>query len=115
MAVQCSLGQNVVVGSMLVLQVALGNVPRGVWLDPRLLYNCTVPRFGVELPVQKKGEKRREFHACTVAPTALLMLGDSGALWKGQGILKCGRECFGIVLGHKSASVLPRKEVVYGR
>src|SRR6516165_511032 len=52
MAVQCSLGQNVVVGSMLVLQVALGNVPRGVWLDPRLLYNCTVPRFGVELPAR---------------------------------------------------------------
>src|SRR6516165_8391930 len=26
-------------------------LPRDVCLDPRLLYNCTVPRFGVELPV----------------------------------------------------------------
>jgi hypothetical protein len=25
-------------------------LPRGVCLDPRLLYNFTVPRFGVELP-----------------------------------------------------------------
>src|SRR5262249_19553625 len=25
-------------------------LPREVWLDPRLLYNCTAPRFGVELP-----------------------------------------------------------------
>src|SRR5215831_12764647 len=25
-------------------------LPREVCLDPRLLYNCTVPRFGVELP-----------------------------------------------------------------
>src|SRR5438046_9503644 len=47
---QCSLGQNVVVGSMLVLQVALGNVPRGVCLDPRLHYKCTSPRLPAELP-----------------------------------------------------------------
>jgi hypothetical protein len=26
-------------------------LPRGVGLDPRLLYNCTAPRFGVELPL----------------------------------------------------------------
>jgi hypothetical protein len=32
------LGQNVVVGSMRVLRVALGNVPGGVWLDPR--FHC---------------------------------------------------------------------------
>ena len=45
------LGQNVVVGSILVLRVALGNVPRGVWLDPRLHYKCTSPRLSVELPL----------------------------------------------------------------
>src|SRR5256714_13892866 len=50
LAEQCSLGQNVVVGSMLVLQVALGNVPRGVCLDPRLHYKCTSPRLPAELP-----------------------------------------------------------------
>jgi hypothetical protein len=43
-------GQNAVVGSMLVLRVALGNVPRGVCLDPRLHYKCTFPRLPVELP-----------------------------------------------------------------
>src|SRR2546421_1081991 len=51
LAEQCSLGQNVVVGSMLVLQVALGNVPRGVCLDPRLHYKCTSPRLPAELPL----------------------------------------------------------------
>src|SRR5882672_5799073 len=44
------LGQNVVVGSMLVLRVSLGNVPRGVWLDPRLYHKDTSPRLAVELP-----------------------------------------------------------------
>src|SRR6266849_5064230 len=43
-------GQNVVVGSMLVLRVALGNVPRGVCLDPHFLYKRTIPRLSVELP-----------------------------------------------------------------
>src|SRR6516162_5997970 len=28
-------------------------LPREVCLDPRLLYNCTVPRFGVELPCKR--------------------------------------------------------------
>src|SRR6266480_1729007 len=54
LAEQCSLGQNVVVGSMLVLQVALGNVPRGVCLDPRLHYKCTSPRLPAELPCVQK-------------------------------------------------------------
>src|SRR5215510_7629745 len=36
---------------MLVLQVTLGNVARGVCLDPRLHYKCTFPRLPVELPV----------------------------------------------------------------
>ena len=43
------MGQNVVVGSMLVLRVALGNVPGGVWLDPRLYHKDTSPRLGGEL------------------------------------------------------------------
>src|SRR5438874_10455907 len=55
LAEQCSLGQNVVVGSMLVLQVALGNVPRGVCLDPRLHYKCTSPRLPAELPHLESG------------------------------------------------------------
>src|SRR5947207_10400382 len=53
LAEQCSLGQNVVVGSMLVLQVALGNLPRGVCLDPRLHYKCTSPRLPAELPIEE--------------------------------------------------------------
>jgi hypothetical protein len=36
---------------MLVLQGALGNVPRGVWLDPRLYHKDTSPRLVVELPL----------------------------------------------------------------
>src|SRR5215471_9822791 len=35
---------------MLVLQVALGNVPRGVCLDPRLHYKRSSPRLSAELP-----------------------------------------------------------------
>src|SRR6059036_295668 len=44
-------GQNVVVGSMFVLRVALGNIPRGVCLDPHLHCKRTIPRLSVELPV----------------------------------------------------------------
>src|SRR5882762_841757 len=44
-------GQNVVVGSMLVLRVALRNVPRGVCLDPHFHCKRTIPRLSVELPV----------------------------------------------------------------
>ena len=46
-------GQNVVVGSMLVLRVALGNVPRGVCLDPHFHCKRTIPRLSVELPYVK--------------------------------------------------------------
>src|SRR4051794_24061061 len=35
---------------MLVLPVALGNVPRGVWLDPHLHYKRSSPRLRAELP-----------------------------------------------------------------
>src|SRR5437016_5124661 len=39
------LGQNVAVGSMLVLRRTLGNVPGGVWLYPRLSHKTTSPRL----------------------------------------------------------------------
>ena len=45
------LGQHVVVESMLVLRVALGNVLGGVWLDPRLYHKDILPRLSGELPV----------------------------------------------------------------
>src|SRR5215472_12747013 len=51
LAGQFPLGQNVVVGSMMVLLVLCGSMPRRVCLDPRLVYNFTAPRFGVELPL----------------------------------------------------------------
>src|SRR5215467_9809795 len=38
---------------MLILQVALGNVPRGVCLDPRLHYKRSSPRLSAELPCQE--------------------------------------------------------------
>src|SRR5215831_15941836 len=37
---------------MLVLQVALGNIPRGVCRDPRLHYKRSSPRLSAELPAQ---------------------------------------------------------------
>jgi hypothetical protein len=42
-------GQNVVVGSMLVLRVAVGNVPRGVGLAPQLYDKAPSPRVRGEL------------------------------------------------------------------
>src|SRR2546425_5554300 len=50
LAGHATLGQNVVVGSMLVLRVALGNVPRGICLDPHFHCKRTIPRLSVELP-----------------------------------------------------------------
>src|SRR5215470_13804166 len=50
LAGHAKLGQNAVVGSMMVLRVSLGNVPRGVCLDPRLHYKSTSPRSRGELP-----------------------------------------------------------------
>src|SRR5712692_6984852 len=44
------LGQHTVVGSMTVLLVVLGSMPRGVCLDPRFLYKYTSPRLNAELP-----------------------------------------------------------------
>src|SRR5713101_7292302 len=35
---------------MIVLQVSLGNVPRGVCLDPHCVYKYLFPRLRVELP-----------------------------------------------------------------
>ena len=45
-----TLGQHVVVGSMLLLRDAWGNLPGGVWLAPRLRDKCTSPRLSGELP-----------------------------------------------------------------
>ena len=50
LAGHASVGQPVVVGAMLVLPGALGNVPRGGGLDPRWPYKDTPPRLAVELP-----------------------------------------------------------------
>src|SRR2546430_17325309 len=70
LAEQCSLGQNVVVGSMLVLQVALGNVPRGVCLDPRLHYKCTSPRLPAELPFNKVPVPKAQTETFTIPDRA---------------------------------------------
>jgi hypothetical protein len=42
-------------------------VPRGVCLDPRLLYNFTAPRFGVELPQKFQQVKNALGEAFTTA------------------------------------------------
>jgi len=44
------LGQNVVMGSMIVLRASLGNVPRGVCLDLCLHSKSPSPQFRGELP-----------------------------------------------------------------
>src|SRR5262245_33360222 len=44
---------------MLVLRVALGNVPGGVCLDPRFLYKCATPRLSGDLPSFAILEKKR--------------------------------------------------------
>ena len=38
-------------------------LPRGVCLDPRLLYNFTAPRFGVELPGAQWEDVKRNIAA----------------------------------------------------
>src|SRR4029434_7981181 len=50
LAGQCLLGQNVVVGSMMVLLALCGSRPRGVYLDPHFRYKCASPRLSAELP-----------------------------------------------------------------
>src|SRR6266446_427943 len=50
LAAHARLGQNTVVGSMTVLLVVLGSMPRGVCLDPRFLYKYASPRLNAELP-----------------------------------------------------------------
>src|SRR6266436_5134980 len=50
LAEHARLGQNTVVGSMTVLLVVLGSMPRGVCLDPRFLYKYASPRLNAELP-----------------------------------------------------------------
>src|SRR5919199_3680207 len=49
LAWQCSLGQNTVVGSMTLLLAMRGNMTTRSMSGPRLRYNFTAPRLGVEL------------------------------------------------------------------
>src|SRR2546425_622600 len=50
LAGQSLLGQNVVVGSMMVLLALCGSMPRGVYLGPHFRYKCAAPRLSAELP-----------------------------------------------------------------
>src|ERR1700758_563345 len=50
LAGQFLLGQNVVVGSMMVLLALCGSRPRGVYLDPHFRYKWAAPRLSAELP-----------------------------------------------------------------
>src|SRR5437016_13998348 len=52
LAGQSLLGQNVVVGSMMVLLALCGSMPRGVYLGPHFRYKCASPRLSAELPRQ---------------------------------------------------------------
>src|SRR5262245_20770354 len=53
LAWQCSLGQNTVVGSMTLLLAMRGNMTTRSMSGPRLLYNFTAPRLGVELSLHR--------------------------------------------------------------
>src|SRR6266571_3921482 len=53
LAGQSLLGQNVVVGSMMVLLALCGSMPRGVYLGPHFRYKCASPRFSAELPSEE--------------------------------------------------------------
>src|SRR5437870_54440 len=52
LAGQSLLGQNVVVGSMMVLLALCGSMPRGVYLGPHFRYKCASPRLSADLPCQ---------------------------------------------------------------
>src|SRR6266704_1650294 len=51
LAGQSLLGQNVVVGSMMVLLALCGSMPRGVYLGPHFRYKCASPLLSAELPI----------------------------------------------------------------
>src|SRR5215831_3855263 len=74
LAGQCLLGQNVVVGSMMVLLAWCGSMPRGVYLDPYLRYKCASPRLSAELPVRQVLKKRGD----TVAGEDVVHPADGG-------------------------------------
>ena len=63
---------------MLVLQGALGNVPRGVCLDPRLRYKCPSPRLPVELPKTCDPEKTAQFYVETLGAKIVRKAGTNG-------------------------------------
>src|SRR6266705_1427104 len=54
LAGQSLLGQNVVVGSMMVLLALCGSMPRGVYLGPHFRYKCASPRLSAELPQARR-------------------------------------------------------------
>src|SRR5437870_13762770 len=68
LAGQSLLGQNVVVGSMMVLLALCGSMPRGVYLGPHFRYKCASPRLSAELPK----EPRWLWHAIDHATGAVL-------------------------------------------
>src|SRR5207302_65998 len=46
-------------------------LPREVCRDPRFLYNCTTPRFGVELPVQEQQDQKYLLESFSPQPTCM--------------------------------------------
>src|SRR5215475_11445769 len=81
LAGQCLLGQNVIVGSMIVLLALCGSMPRGVCLDPHFYYKCASPRLNAELPrenplrsILKNLPQFGHFHPSDIA--YFVMLGD---------------------------------------
>src|SRR6266571_668221 len=78
LAGQSLLGQNVVVGSMMVLLALCGSMPRGVYLGPHFRYKCASPRLSAELPDHLEALKELTFpfyDLCAARPQRWL-LGD---------------------------------------
>src|SRR6266568_9557333 len=65
LAGQSLLGQNVVVGSMMVLLALCGSMPRGVYLGPHFRYKCASPRLSAELPWGSPGKTTTKIHCGT--------------------------------------------------
>src|SRR3989442_3788624 len=78
LAGHAQLGQNVVVGSMFVLRVTLGNVPRGVCLDPHFHCKRTIPRLSVELPKSQDPQQTAKFYVENLGATIVSEIGTRG-------------------------------------
>src|SRR6266704_329147 len=87
LAGQSLLGQNVVVGSMMVLLALCGSMPRGVYLGPHFRYKCASPRLSAELPrnltsrimmafIQHFADEK-PLHCCLISAMGLAMLPDA--------------------------------------